>query len=204
MLSRKVVAFLIVLGLAHSRALCSDEQDRLHVGVQPDGRIVVPTNQILHPAGKQIAFPGRAVDLALTEDGLLIVKNMKDLVFIDPNSATVKQTLPLPKPLPHEESLGFSVVGLLYRKGQVYVSDTRNYVRVATRNPNGSYQWSGRIEASPPAVGGVAHPAGIASSDGSDLWVTSTRGNSIQRIHPASGKVEQVISVGVAPYMLCF
>jgi YVTN family beta-propeller protein len=204
MVSPKVVVFLVVLGLAHSRALCSGEQDRLHVGVQPDGRIVVPTNQILHPAGRQISFPGRPVDLALTEDGVLIVKNMKDLVFVDPASARVKQTLPLPKPLPHEESLGFSVVGLLYRKGQVYVSDTRNHVRVAARNPDGSYQWSGRVELSPPAVGGVAHPAGIASLDGSDLWVTSTRGNSIHRIHPASGKVEQVIPVGVAPYMLCF
>src|SRR5262249_44991478 len=33
--------------------LHADEYDNLKVGVQPDGRIVVPTNQILKPAGVQ-------------------------------------------------------------------------------------------------------------------------------------------------------
>ena len=34
------------------------------VGPQPDGSILVPTNQLLRPAGFQILFPGRPVDLA--------------------------------------------------------------------------------------------------------------------------------------------
>ena len=65
-------------------AAAADDIDQLKVGVQPDGRIVVPTNQILRPAGQQVTFPGRPVDLALAEDGaVLVVKNMRDLVFID-------------------------------------------------------------------------------------------------------------------------
>ncbi len=36
------------------------------VGPQPDGSILVPTNQLLRPAGFQIQFQGRPVDLALT------------------------------------------------------------------------------------------------------------------------------------------
>ena len=61
--------------------------ERLKVGVQPDGRIVVPTNQILQPAGVQVTFPGRPVDLLVIEGGrLLVAKNMRDLVFIDPVS----------------------------------------------------------------------------------------------------------------------
>src|SRR5579885_2332504 len=64
------------------------------VGLQPDGRIVVPTNQVLRPAGKQVTFPGRPVDLALADDGrTLVVKNMSDLVFIDTTAAAVRQTL---------------------------------------------------------------------------------------------------------------
>src|SRR5262249_54340701 len=53
----------LFLSLLHASAR-AEEYDLLKVGVQPDGRIVVPTNQVLHPAGKQIVFPGRPVDLA--------------------------------------------------------------------------------------------------------------------------------------------
>src|SRR5262249_30188357 len=96
LIRRPPVALLVfalgVLGLwPGSRA---DERDRLAVGLQPDGRVVVPTNQVLKPAGRQILFPGRPVDLALTDDGqTLVVKNIKDLVFIDTAAGKVKQTL---------------------------------------------------------------------------------------------------------------
>src|SRR6266852_9576616 len=83
----------IILGLAcvlffSIRPSCADENEQPHVGVQPDGRIVVPTNQVLEPAGTQVTFPGRPVDLALSDDGkLLIVKNIKGLVLVDPVTA---------------------------------------------------------------------------------------------------------------------
>src|SRR5262249_51571283 len=77
--------------------LQADERDRLAVGLQPDGSVVVPTNQILRPAGTQVSFPGRPVDLALAEDGqTLVVKNMKSLGFLDAATGKVKQTLDLP------------------------------------------------------------------------------------------------------------
>jgi Dual specificity phosphatase, catalytic domain len=34
-------------------------QNDVKVGLQPDGRIIVPTNQVLKPAGTQVTFPGR-------------------------------------------------------------------------------------------------------------------------------------------------
>jgi YVTN family beta-propeller protein len=183
----------------------ADDQDQLHVGVQPDGRIVVPTNQILNPAGKQITFPGRPVDLALAEDGrLLIAKNLNDVVIIDVPSAKIRQILPLPKPYPREEQLGFSVVGLLVHDERVYVTNTRNHLHVAERKGSGNYQWVQKIKVAAPKIGGVAHPAGIASPSAGEIWITSTRGNNVQRINLSSGKVEEVIPVGVAPYMICF
>src|SRR5438552_13913383 len=54
-----------------------------------------------------------------------------------------------------------------------------------------------------PQVDGVAHPAGVAMPAKDELWVASTRGNSIQRIDLRTGQVKQVIPVGVAPYMIC-
>src|SRR5947208_9065692 len=105
-----LLAISLVIALAPQAS--ADEQDRLKVGVQPDGRIVVPTNQILKPAGKQVTFPGRPVDLLLIDDGkTLVAKNMRDLVFIDPATGAIKQTLALPAAA-DGLSAAFSAVGL--------------------------------------------------------------------------------------------
>jgi YVTN family beta-propeller protein len=190
-----LAAGLVVCGIGRS-----DDLDRLHVGVQPDGRIVVPTNQILKPAGVQITFPGRPVDLALAEGGRIpVVKNMRDLVFIDVVAARVKQVLELPELKDNDR--GFSVVGLLVEGNRVYASDNRFFVRVAERHQNGTYHWLPAISLTAPKVGGAAHPAGLARGPDGSLWVATTRGNCLQRLNLA-GKVEEVIPVGVAPYMI--
>src|SRR5438874_12066927 len=94
---RILTAVGVALAVLVSFADAGDDRDTLKVGVQPDGRIVVPTNQVLKPAGTQIPFPGRPVDLALCDDGRTVVaKNIKSLVFIDVDTAKVKQTLELP------------------------------------------------------------------------------------------------------------
>src|SRR5262245_23487839 len=119
-------------------AATADEQDRLKVGVQPDGRIVVPTNQILRPAGTQVLFPGRPVALALIDEGkVLAVQNRTGLVFIDTATAKVKQTL--------ASKVGLSVVGLVARDNRVYTSDAKDHVRIALRQDDGSYRWEKTI-----------------------------------------------------------
>ena len=101
----------------------AQEYDRLKVGVQSDGRIVVPTNQILNPAGKQIAFPGRPVDLAFAEGGkTVVVKNLRDLVFLDAATGEIKQSLVLPRYKDRSRS-GFSVVGLVVVGDRIYASE---------------------------------------------------------------------------------
>jgi len=188
--------------LAAASFLAADEQDDLKVGVQPDGRILVPTNQFLTPAGKQVTFPGRPVDLAFAEEGrTLVVKNLRSLVFIDTATGQIKQTLALPtRP---DSKVGFSVVGLLVRDNHVYASDTNNHVRVARQENNGRYAWLDDIELAKPKVGGPVHPAGMALASANELLVASTRGNNVQRVNLTTGKVEEVVPVGVAPYMVC-
>jgi len=194
------------------------------VGLQPDGSIVVPTNQVLRPAGRQVTFPGRPVDLIVTEDGqTLVVKNLRDLVFIDIASGRIKQTLELDRGLGPEPVLelrefvtrsigpdgkpgpvgtdGFSVTGLVASDGIIYVSDARNEVwRAAPKD--GRYQWAGRIATLPPKVGGDANPAGLAFQSSDELWVTTTRGNSVQLLNLGSREADQVVPVGVAPFMI--
>jgi YVTN family beta-propeller protein len=191
------------------------------VGRQPDGRVVVPTNQILDPAGVQVTFPGRPVDLALAEDGAtLVVMNMKDLVFIDVAKGKVTQTLDLPSDPPspfnpheamkkpiapdgkgHHVPVGLSVVGLLVQGERVYVSDSQNQVRQARRGPDGQYAWADGIPLIPPKVGGPALPAGLARYSANGLWVCSSRGNAVQLLNLNTGQAEQTVAVGVAPFM---
>jgi YVTN family beta-propeller protein len=193
---------IVLVGLWIGPARGADDQDRLRVGVQPDGRIVVPTNQILKPAGRQITFPGRPVDLAFADDGqTLVVKNLRSLLFIDPATAQVKQSLSLPyrgDPKP-----GFSVVGLLVQGPRVYATDTQNQTRVAQRQADGSYRWVQGIELPKPKVGGFVHPAGLVRLTPETAWVTSTRGNAVHLVNLATGRVAQQVSVGVAPYTAC-
>src|SRR5438105_1543314 len=152
----------------------AEEGDRLKVGVQPDGRIVVPTNQVLRPAGMQVSFPGRPVDIALCDGGRTVVaKNMKSLVFIDVATAKVKQTLELPrdpylpfnpvaamkKPIApdgkgHRYPDGFSAVGLLVDGDRVFVTDSQDHVQQALRQKDGSYAWSQAVAIIRPKVGG--------------------------------------------------
>jgi YVTN family beta-propeller protein len=190
-------ALLALAGLV--AALRADDADRLKVGVQPDGRIVVPTNQVLQPAGTQVAFPGRPVDLAVIEDGhALAVKNRQDLIFIDLATGQVRQTLATPGQ--GRQRVGFSVVGLVAAGDRVYASDAQRRVHVARRQAGGDYAWDKPIVLPVPAVGGEPNPAGLALVGDDRLAVTATRGNCVHIVALSTGKVEQTVPVGVAPY----
>jgi YVTN family beta-propeller protein len=198
--SSRALWSIVVLNL-YLPAACrsADDLDQLKVGVQPDGRIVVPTNQILKPAGRQITFPGRPVDIALAEKNqVLVVKNMRNLIFIDRATGKIRQTLSAAG----KTKAGFSVVGLVVDGDQVLVSDAHDHVLVAQRKEDGSYTWLTPLQLTPPAVKGEAHPAGLALLEKERLAVTSTRGNCVQILDRGAGKVVQVIPVGVAPYMV--
>src|SRR5262245_58281 len=145
---RPIVCLLaLALALAPWQGLPADEGDRLKVGRQPDGRVVVPTNQILQPAGLQVLFPGRPVDLALIDDGKTLgVKNIRGLVFIDTATGKVTHTLP--------STIGFSVVGLLAHDRKLHVTDVKDHVRVAARQADGKYAWADPITLVPPKVKG--------------------------------------------------
>lgn len=172
-------------------------QQQAKVGLQPDGRIIVPTNQVLKPAGTQVTFPGRPVSLLLVDGGrTLVVQNKNNLLFIDLKTRTVRQTLNSP--------VGLSVLGLAGSSERVYTSDVRDEVRVAEKQADGVYTWGKSILLTKPNVGGAAHPAGMALRRPGELWVASTRGNNVQQIDLAAGKVTQVVPVGVAPFAIIF
>jgi YVTN family beta-propeller protein len=196
----RCVLFLLIV-LVPVAPGTADERDKLKVGLQADGRIVVPTNQILMPAGQQVTFFGRPVDLLPIEGGrLLVAKNMRDLVFIDPATGAIKQTLALPA-ASKGLSGAFSAVGLAAIGDRIFASDSRSAIRIAKRNADGTYAWAGAFTLKPPAVGGVPYPTGMALLGETRLAVCASRGNELQILNIETGEVESRIPVGVAPYM---
>src|SRR5947209_11344579 len=160
---RCLVRLALLPALGVITATQADDTDRLKVGVQPDGRIVVPTNQVLKPAGTQVSFPGRPVDLLPIEDGrTLVVKNRLDLVFLDPATGKIKQTLAAPRQ-GRGQAVGFSVVGLAAVGDRVYAGDVQRRIHVAKRQADGKYGWEQPLVLPAPAIGGEPHPAGLAA-----------------------------------------
>lgn len=197
-----LAASLALTGVWVASAAKADDSEQLKVGLQMDGSIVVPTNQILNPAGQQVTFPGRPVDLAFAEDGkVLIVKNMHDLVVLDAASGQVRQILKTPREGRRRESPGFGVVGLFAQGDRVYATGAPRHVRVARRGQDGKYVWEPPLTLSAPNDDGEADAAGIRGLAGGKLLVTSTRGNNVQLLE--GNAVKQTIEVGVAPYMIC-
>ena len=68
-------------------ASISELYDRSRVGPLGDGRVIVPTNQILAPAGRQVIVSGRPTDVALSPDGRwLAVLNLNRVQLVDVES----------------------------------------------------------------------------------------------------------------------
>src|SRR5262249_43278765 len=82
-------------------------------------------------------------------------------------------------------------------------SDAQDQVRVARKGADGKWVWHEPIDVIKPRVRGLAHPAGIAAQSADEFWVTSTRGNNVQLVNLATGQAEQLVQVGVAPFMVC-
>jgi YVTN family beta-propeller protein len=179
----------------------ADDRDKLTVGLQKDGSILTPTNQLLKPAGTQVLFPGRPVDLVLIDSGkTLVAKDMKSLEFIDVATGKVTQTLAIPAAKKGEKAAGFSAVGLVAVGDRLLVSDSQSAVRAAKKGADGKYAWDGDgFALNAPAAKGAAYPTGLAV-DGDALWVCSSRGNELQRIDTKTSKVTAVVPVGVCPY----
>ena len=186
----------------------ADDYDAGTVGERPDGRIMVPTNQILEPAGKQILFPGRANDCVLSPDGrTLAVKGHAFLKLLEVKSGRVLATLAATHTY---AGIAFSADGRT-----VYTGDTKGQVLVASLDEKGAWAWRrplplpGRHPAGAPVVlpdGTPAKPrasipVGLAlSADGRALWAVLNGSNALAQWDLAGGRVAREIDVERAPY----
>ncbi|UCH35555.1 MAG: beta-propeller fold lactonase family protein [Armatimonadota bacterium] len=188
------VAVALALGLSASGA--EPDLDGAAVGRQGDGRIVVPTNQVLDPAGFQVEFPGRPTDLALSPDGsLLAALNSNALVLIRVSDRAIMQTLPVPKG-------GHTFVGIVWAAdgGAIFTSGTQGAVHRVVIEERVA-RFGEPIVLPGPGGQGNPLPGGLAlSQDGATLYVCLNRNNTLGVVDAASGELMAEIPVGVAPY----
>lgn len=174
----------------------ADEYDRARVGDLPDGRVVVPTNQVLSPAGEQLFVEGRPNDLALSPDRRwLAVLNTESITLIDIDAGKAVQNLRHRFGAPH--GILFSLDGM-----RLYASNPRGVVSVF-EVAEGECIERDPIEI--PARTGTSLksslPTGLAiSSDGKTLYVALNGNNSLAEVDLSTGAVKREIAVGNAPY----
>lgn len=167
------------------------------VGPQGDGTYVVPTTQVLNPAGTTIEFPGRPLGLAVHPDQrLLAIKNRGDVVFFDALDCLIVQTLAMPKGGSAYCGIAWSADG-----NQVWTTAAEAAIHCAAKGDDGAFAWVKTIELPGPEGKGSSAPGGFALDETKGLiYVALSRNNSIGVVDVASGKVSAEIPVGIAPY----
>ncbi len=186
------------------------------VGKQIDESYVVPTSQIIDPAGTTVTFPGRPVDVALNPgETILAVKNLRDIVFFDVATLSILQTLQL-------KEGGNTFTGICWSdSGQkVWTTDTRGYVRSAKMQSGGTFAWSDEIllptkisadgkfawdnevlDKSIKTTNDREYPGGMAIDEKRGyIYVTLNRNNALGKVNLKTGKFEALVPVGIAPY----
>src|SRR2546426_8879363 len=181
------------------------------LGPQPDGSILVPTNQLLTPAGFQLQFPGRPTDLALSPDGsLLAVKNQLDILPVRMQDRALLQTLTMARG-------GQGFVGILFSADgkRIFATDSEERIQVARLDGANVMHWEapiplpGPARTAKPSTDGLAptaarknpsSPGGMAlDAPHGALWVTLSRNNAVGIVDLESGRLTQVL-VGRAPF----
>lgn len=176
------------------------------VGAQPDGSVLLPTNQRLEASGQQIEFPGRPVALAVHPNGrtaAVLDAYYHSIVVIDLETLTVKQEFA-------DAGVSASFAGLTYsRDGRtLYASQAKGRIVRATVAQDGTLALAGFITCLPRSSAsfpgredGDPYPGGLAlASGGSRLVVALSRNNSIAIVDPVRDKLIREIPVGNAPH----
>ncbi len=195
----KIVSTILLFSLLFTQCTIEtgerQESNTRVVGQQPDGSILVPTNQLLRPAGFQIQFQGRPVDLALSPNGKwLAVLNKNTLELIRVNDRTIIQRLPIER--------GGSYNGITFSDDskKIFVSQGRSYIFIAEMGKDNVLTWVDKITFPKPKVGGHPVPGGIVLNEKDDkLYTTLNRSNSLAIVKLSNKSIKE-IQVGVAPY----
>ncbi|MCX7799039.1 MAG: hypothetical protein N2109_01705 [Fimbriimonadales bacterium] len=164
------------------------------VGETSDGGSIVPTLQVVRPAGDTLEIAGRPVDLEVIQEGKAVALDNRGLVLFDLSGWRVEQEVPLRK--------GTSQVGLAWdpESRTLFASTAGDEIAVA-RLREGRLQLEDPIPLGAAPVGGAPYPTGLAwSAQTGKLLACLSRANLLAEVDPSAGRVVRSVPVGVAPF----
>ncbi|MGD9171818.1 MAG: bifunctional YncE family protein/alkaline phosphatase family protein [Candidatus Thiodiazotropha sp.] len=176
------------------------------VGRQDNGAVVLPTNQVITPAGTHIEFLGRPNAVTISPDlktAAILNGAYKAIILLDLKTETVKQEF---------DAAGSSASynGIIYShdgkqlfasqaNGSIIIADvqedgTLTLNQLFTDLPQSTHDYPGREDGNP-------YPGGLAlSEDGGYLYVTLSRNNSIGVIDLSKNEFVKEVPVGNVPH----
>jgi len=214
-----IIINLGILGVTLASLLVGCSLDRTRSRTAPVGQVsknryIMPTSQILTPAGQQIRLPGlRPQALALSPDGELLVTSGKNnqLYVIDAATGKILQKVAMPgdnaesSQEPKEDSKALlSLTGLIFSPDgrRIYLSNVRGDVKAFSVNG----KTVSRLKRfSVPSARAPRRkeeiPTGLAvSADGKRLYVAGNLGNKLHEYDTETGEVLRSWDTGVAPF----
>jgi YVTN family beta-propeller protein len=189
-------------------------------------RVLVPVNQVLTPAGRQVELPGlRPQVLALSPDGKLLATSGKthELILVDPVTGAVLQRVPLPsekvrqteaeaasaRVLEPDKEGQVSYTGLVFSPdgSRIFLSNVNGSIKVFAVGADHTVRGFSSI-ALPDTVWSLRKrdrakdiPSGLAiSPDGRRLYVALNVSNRLLELDLATGKPLRTFDVGNAPF----
>lgn len=194
-LIRPIVVSIVLTGLTLFCSLFAQEAKPLQ---KPDFPVVdsslLPTGEIIRPAGKVIAYEGRPVELSLgPARDRLVVKDKRTIEVIDTESWKSVQSIPLPD--------GSSMTGnRVSDSGKVYITNAKNKLLILKPTEDKKYEVLSTLE-----FPKDAYPCGLAiDRSESKAVVCLSKRNSLAIVDLITQKVTVEIPVGVAPFDVVF
>lgn len=170
--------------------------DNSQIGPQEGGRIIVPTNQVLTPAGRQVIVGGRPTDVAVSPDGRwLAVLNLREVQLIDIESGKIIGEAP-------NKSESFKGIKFAPDGKRLYASTIGANIGVFDVESDGKLEAEKPIELPKTSrrAGGVV-PVGMSiSADGKTMYVVLNMKNTLAEVDLETGTVKREIPVANAPY----
>ncbi len=177
-------------------ASLTSAQEVGQVEPRTNGTYLVPTMQLIQPAGDTLTFSGRAIDLALSPDGKSVfVKYDQGVLVVDPETWKIREQVGIGE--------GGSIHGIAVRRDgtRVYVTGNNNTLWDGDVSSTGSLTFTRKATLLGPGGRGLSNPCGIAlSPDEKTAFVCLSLKNSLALVDLESDKVIREIAVGVAPY----
>ncbi|NOZ40424.1 MAG: beta-propeller fold lactonase family protein [Planctomycetes bacterium] len=168
--------------------------DSQRVGDKIDGRIVVPTNQVLSPLGRQVVFSGRPTDVALSPNGRwLAALDRRSAILIEVESGEIVSRAAIQ---------GGSYQGIVFTPDgrRLITSCIKGHLDVFSVSEDGQLKKQDPIHL-PALRDNNALPAGLTiDAQGHSLWVVLNLNNTLAEILLKDGSLVREIPVGSAPY----